>query len=426
VRTAFAAIFFLKLQPALCFAETVIEGVHDYNADLHIQSGDVVRVMPGAVLTFAPGTGVKVEGVLDVRGEKENPVTFGPADGSWTGIAAASGGSVRLYNARISGADEAVKMSGGTLTVDGLDINGGTDGVVLEAMSDSTIKGAGFTGVAKTALTLRQGARASVSGSRIEGPGKTGIKTVGACPLDVKDTVIKGLDTGIMSAYPDSRPNMDGCTITGCGYGVTSEYPHSGAVLTDCEVTDNEYGVYAKKMSSPELNSSRVTGNKYGLYATEGSTPKAHGTLFSENDYGVYVTYSSYPVVNGCEFADNAKYAAYLDVQSYDWITKTGDGKRRERMGMRAAVSSGKKSGDPVARGTSAERGTNPKGAYVDFRSNYWGDSATREMSASADLADTSAIFDYFDRGTEVTDGITWTRDKADYTGYLKASPLKR
>jgi parallel beta-helix repeat protein len=193
-------------------------------------------------------------------------------------------------------------------------------------------------------------------------------------------------------------------------------------------------------MSSPEVNGSRIMDNKHGVYVTEGATPRVTGTMISGNENGVYVTFSSYPVINRCEFAANKAYAVYLDEQSYEWVSNTGDDTRREKMGMRAAATggSGGRAGQHAAgsgqsgsglereKAMSAERYVNPRGAFVDFRENHWGAVATKEMSGSGELVDTGVIYDYFDLNSDIYEGKRWVRDKADYTGYLKASPLKR
>jgi len=430
VRGNTAGILVLALSLVMCGTvyaeETAIDGTREYTEGLRISPGEVVRVAPGTLLRFAPGRGIKVEGVLEVNGTLDKPVTLEPSGDGWAGIASAPGGNVRMKNVIISRADEAVKMSGGVLTMKYVTVLGGGDGVVLETMADAEMKSVSFSAVSNTSLTLRQGSRASVSSSGFNGPGKTGIKMVGKCSLDVEGAEIAGFGTGVRTTYPGSRPGLHGCVVSGNQYGLYSEYPDSGAVVSDCDLTGNEYGVYAKRMSSPEVAGSRVTDNSYGIYATEGATPRVSGSLISGNGYGVYVTFSSYPVVNGCELSGNREYAVYLDEQSYDWVKSTGDDTRRERMGMRAAASAGSGGESNRERGMSAERYVNPKGGFVDFSGNYWGPETTGEMERADGLADTKVVYDYFDLNTDIYDGKRWVRDKADYSGFLKESPLGR
>ena len=111
-------------------------------------------------------------------------------------------------------------------------------------------------------------------------------------------------------------------------------------------------------------------------------------------------------------------------VQSYEWGIANKSARREKQAGMREA--GGKGGGGTPEKASGPARAAAQKAGYVDFRGNYWGPEATRQMRSSSAFADVGVIYDYFDRHAETVKGKRYKRDMVDYSGYLAKSPLER
>ena len=402
---------------------TELSGVVAVKKTIVVKNGDTLRALPGTKLMFGEGAGIVVEGVFEAEGKAGRPVRFSPAKKGvrWDGITVASSGSFSIDHATVEGCREAVILAGGRMTARSVVLKDCEKGIVVMKMAEADIRGLRAERVAKTAVAVRQDSKAALDGCVFENGG-TGLSVTGRCDVTVSGSTFKGLASGISASFPGASPEVTGCSFTGNKYGVSAEYPEARPSLVSSTFTGNTYGVYSKRMSAPELDGCDITGNEYAVYATEGSSLAAAGCRITGNRYGVYVTFSSYPKVNGCDLSGNSGFAAYLDEQSYEWVSASGDETRRQQMGMRA-VAAGNRGAEARRKGADAARYVNPKKGFVDFQGNYWGEQAAREMRASSELAQVSAIYDYFDKNTDVYDGKTYVRDRVDYSGWLAGSP---
>ena len=426
VASAVFAILLVAYSVTSAYArDSKVSRVTVVDKDMVVGKDDTLRLLPGAKLRFKDGVGIIVYGTLDADGGKGVGVTLGPAAKGvkWSGVRAASGGSIRLHNVSIKGAREAVRVAGGRLTIASVNISGCEKGVIVEMMAEATVSGLKTRDIGKSAFSVRQDSRASLKDCSFDGPGDIGLSVTGKCGVTAAGVIFDRLDCGVRASYPGASPELSDCVFTNGKYGVFAEYPDASPKLVRCRFSKNTYGVYSKKLSSPSVEACEVSGNEYGVYVTEGAALSARGSRITGNRYGVYVTFSSYPKVNGCDLSGNSVYAAYLDEQSYDWVNANGDAQRRQQMGMRA-MAAGQRGSQARQKGMDAARYVNPKGGYVDFQGNYWGEQAGRDMTAAAGLAQVGTIYDYFDKESDIYEGKRYIRDKVDYSGYLPNNPV--
>lgn len=180
-------------------------------ADLTVPAGVTLTVQPGAILKFANGATLFVDGTLDIRGRGSAPVHFtadaaSPANGDWAGIRLNSGssGSVIDY-ALIEYASPAVSVDGAPLRLE-----------------HSTIRNFG-TAWGDRGVAFTNGASGAISANTIDngiGGYESGIFIENASP-EVSANSLRNTGTGVWvqaqgsaAASPHIRNNDIGSTRT--------------------------------------------------------------------------------------------------------------------------------------------------------------------------------------------------------------------
>lgn len=112
---------------------TLIAGEYLVQGDAMVPSGELLRLMSGARVTFSSGSALVVQGRLDATGSREKPIVL--TGSPWDGIRVPSGGVARLAECLVSGAHVGIQGKGSLEVVDTELVGGGTGlGVMAEGL----------------------------------------------------------------------------------------------------------------------------------------------------------------------------------------------------------------------------------------------------------------------------------------------------
>jgi hypothetical protein len=145
---------------------TLVAGVYRVVGQAAVARGEVLNVGAGSKLTMAPEAGIRVDGILNVKGTSLRPTIF---DGQgWKGIVVGDQGQAEFSFANLKGCTACVETDGGSVLMHSVSIKGaGGDGIVVKEDGILAFKGGRISGCKRgVAIT---GGRGNIEESTLTG-----------------------------------------------------------------------------------------------------------------------------------------------------------------------------------------------------------------------------------------------------------------
>ena len=263
-------------------------------AETRFANCDSGRSIGEALKTLSPGDTLQVSGTC-----RENVEVFGPT-GQFDGITLDGQGT-----ATISGPDPAVNTLQLTnvrgVTVKGLRITGGRDGLVISTGQRVGIENVTIEQVGRQGMQVQRGTTmAHIMNSVVQNNPSHGIVVNEASYLRI------GFATGVGSSEGDTGPNI----IQGNkGHGVHIQRASMARIYLNTIRNNRKNGVNVERLSFAEIASNIIEGNTLdGVFATQNSgvllgqdtgannesRPNSTGTSAPNGKYGVELSLGAY------------------------------------------------------------------------------------------------------------------------------------
>lgn len=370
-----------------------------------VESGAVLRLLPGTTVTAEAGKGISVTvlGRLTVEGTEKAPVVFtatGPepeaGTAAWEGLRLSGEGEGRhsLAGFRVERAREGVSLTGtsasfssGTFSNCGAGIRGNQKssatvdncafvengaGAVLSLGARGVFTGCRFETVGSYGIVADKGAQFTAA-SCIFSRGKTGIYSLTNAPCRIEECSFLSLETGVAARQVGKDSLVSRCRFENNGTGI-SAVQFCLVEISDSLFRENRTGIEVKEFSTPFIHHNRFEGHETAVHLFRKAHARVERNVFFHNRNGVVVNYSSYPRIAGNNFDRNDMSVRLEKFQSGDWEEREGS------PALTAGEASMRGAGNrPAGIGQvlSGERKTAfPK--RVNAKGNYWGPDADR------------------------------------------------
>ncbi|MFQ6040558.1 MAG: tetratricopeptide repeat protein [Candidatus Poribacteria bacterium] len=253
------------------------DGSYLIHADITIanrSSPDVLKIAPGAVLKFAPGVELRINGILISSGKKNNPIRFTSQNVKrWGGI---------VFD-DVQGGNSIIKYSL---------VENARNGILVDS-SDVTIVQNELRQMFSAAISFWNSSDGSVVGNTIS-ESNIGVYCRESNPK-IEDNELTGLNVGIF--VKDSFPS----TIKG---NVISNSRNAAIILTDGSkstiesnrLIDNRRGITCND-SDPMIKGNSISGGEYGIYCEESSPRIAGNKILNSKRAGIVVGLMSNPII---------------------------------------------------------------------------------------------------------------------------------
>lgn len=421
--------------------DTVWEGKVLVERPVTVRKDATLTVKPGAVVSFAKGAGLTVEGTLVAKGNAEAPIRFvsageNPAPGEWEGIrfADSSAGSI-LFRCVILGA-MAVDISGQGTGIVNCEIGKGRVGLIIRRKSSPKVTRNTIVGMSGGGIQCSQESSPVIEGNILRSCGPFGIvcdrnaapvvrgNEISECERGlaftgvippVEKNIFRKNGTGIVAVTSGSRQILRGNRFEGNETGFLCEQ-FSDPVVEGNSFTGNATALVCFRSSSPLVRNNEISGNDNGIVASQLSRPRIVANEIRGNKKGIYLTLSSYATVNGNNIHGN-EVQMELGLMSSDWERKTGGKPLRGEAAQQV---------NQASRGIAAppQRGgeTEAVKTSVDATGNWWGEKDTGEMERKGPEANIGGLVDYYDAPVHPSEGYpgVYEQDRIRYEGWRK------
>lgn len=362
-----------------------------------------VTVLPGAVLTIAPGTVVRpqlpeakliVTGVLKVQGSANAPVTFAAPEG-WEGIAFVEGpeGSAIDY-AVFSKASTAVSSIASGFTLRHCIFRGGGTGVKLlreakpvieenlfagngigidsEMKSAAVIRRNRFLEHKTTAILLSHNSVGAIEGNTFE-KNKQGIGVLQKFPDRITGNRFTGNEVGIYCNQTQNTPEIAGNSFAENQTAI-SNVSFASPTIRNNSFIDNGTAIHNDQLGSALVSHNLFRNNKTAIYNFRKSSPLIENNVIEQNELALFCDYSSYPSVRHNNFRKNGMSVKLGIYQSGDWEKRFGS----KTIAQKQVET--RKSRKPAIAQAPAEIND-----IVDVSNNWWGDDTAKLKRAGAE-----------------------------------------
>ncbi len=236
-------------------------------SSITIAAGDVVTIAPGATVTLAPNATLTVAGTLTAS--SASPTHAKLTGTGWTGIVVASGGTLTLDGVDIAGASAALDVQGGAAKAEYDDgtINGA-------ALPFNVEKGAALTTAHATVTT-------AMGGSQVSG-------AFTATHLDYDSNGYAGITT----ADPAATLSIEQSTLHGSGPFADFLVSAGGAAsfhVAYTDISNVHCGFHFDAITGFDISYTNIHGNAFGfmLYGSSGNATRSvsYSNVDNNTDY---------------------------------------------------------------------------------------------------------------------------------------------
>jgi hypothetical protein len=236
-------------------------------SSITIAAGDVVTIAPGATITVAANAIITVAGTLTAS--SASPTHAKLTGTGWTGIVVASGGTLSLDGVDIAGASAALDVQGGAAKAEYDD--GTIDG---SSFPFDVEKGAALTTAHATVTTAMGGSQVS-----------------GAFTATYLDYDSNGY-AGITTADPAATLSVENSTLHGSGPYADFLVSAGGAAsfhVAHTDISNVHCGFHFDAITGFDISYTNVHGNAYGfmLYGSSGDAARSvsYSNVDDNTDY---------------------------------------------------------------------------------------------------------------------------------------------
>jgi hypothetical protein len=244
-----------------------------------IAAGNVVTIAPGATITVAANATITVAGTLTAS--SASPAHAKLTGSGWTGMVVASGGTLTLDGVDIAGASAAIDVQGGAAKAEYDD--GTIDG---SGLPFNVEKGAAL-GTAHAAVTTAMG------GSQVSG-------AFTATHLDYDSNGYEGITT----ADPAATLSIEDSTLHGSGPFADFLVSAGGAAsfhVAYTDISNVHCGFHFDAITAFDISYTNVHGNAYGfmLYGSSGNSTRSvsYSNVDNNTDYAYATEGTNGPMV---------------------------------------------------------------------------------------------------------------------------------
>lgn len=385
MRILLCALLLFVLAPPVRIDAQTLSGEVRWSGQRQVR--EKVLIPKGATLTIASGSRIEFhDGGLEVLGTlvAENVRFSGE---NWPGIVLTRvDQGTRLRGSRISGAQTAILVAGGSPRLEQLVLENNQVGIELKQQSRALVRDCLFQGNAKVGLFVKDGSAALVTENRFVSNGLYGAYVYRAIPEAFSGNRFERNGTGLMIAYFGSDPLIEGNAFI-----------------------DNQIGIHTDRSAKPVLQGNRLLNNLVGIRLQRRSDALVRGNLLQNNRQGILVVFSSYPQIAGNDFLGNAM-AVSLEHQSADWERANGAAIRGQEVSGRGAFGS-----KPKREVSEEQRRPKDLDGTVDARGNWWGQAELSELQQTGSAGNLSFIHDGYDQTTFSQEGKDYPLDRVIY-----------
>lgn len=409
-----------------------------------VRKGATLTVKPGAVVSFARGTGLTVEGILVAKGSAKAPVRFvsaakSPSPGDWEGIrfTDSSGGSV-LSRCVILGA-AAVDISGQGVDIVDCEIGKGKTGLMVRQKSSPKVTGNTIVEMSGGGIQCAQESSPRIERNVLRSCGPFGIACDRSAAPVVRGNEISDCEKGL--AFTGVIPPVERNVFRENGVGLAAVTSGSRQILRENRFEGNETGLLCEAFSDPLVERNSFTGNSAALVCFRSSSPVIRNNEISGNEIGIvcrqlcrprivaneihgnrkgiFLTLSSYATVNGNNIHGN-DVQMELGLMSSDWERKTGE--KPLRGGAAQQANQAGRVGRAIMAPGQTEGEREAAKASVDATGNWWGEKDTGEMERKGAEANIGGLVDYYDAPVHPSEGYpgVYEQDRIRYEGWRK------
>lgn len=420
----------------------IVQGKVVWRGDVTLKKP--VTVAPGATLTIAPGTVVRllnteakisVQGILLVQGTAGARVTFsGPPD--WQGIEffeAPKGSSIEfadfakaqaavssvatpfiLRNCSFRACGTAVKLlrEASPLIEDCLFADNDM-AIDNEMKSGPTIRRNRFRGHKTTAILASHNSTGLIEGNNFE-KNKQAIGLLQKYPDRIINNRFTDNEVGIFCNQTQGTPVIQGNSFEKNQIAMVN-FSFAYPVVENNSFLSNQTAIRNDQFGSPRVVRNLFRDNQTAIYNYRKSNPVVEQNLLEKNGLALFCDYSSYPKVKNNNFIGN-KMAVELGIyQSADWEKKAGS------RGIVQKEAAARQSQNPLL----AQAPTDFVD-IVDVSGNWWGDD-TAQLAAAGKDGNVAIFFDRKDKPKVVYEGFgneSYALDRVVHEPWLK-TPVK-
>jgi hypothetical protein len=158
--------FFDEVTLTGALSGTLVAGIYRVEGQAAVARGEVLNVSAGSKLTLAPEAGIRVDGILNVKGTSLHPTIF--EGQGWKGIVVGDQGQAEFSFANLKGCTACVETDGGSVLMQAVSIKGdGGDGIVVKDDGILAFKGGRISGC-KRGVAI-EGGRGNIEESTLTG-----------------------------------------------------------------------------------------------------------------------------------------------------------------------------------------------------------------------------------------------------------------